>query len=187
MTTKVFISYRRGDVDAEAGRLRDSLVQALGQDAVFLDVSTIAPGKSFPNEILDALQESNVILAVIGPGWLGAHDEFHRRRLDKEEDWVRKELSIALKDSTTTVIPVLLKDTKMPPAEALPEEIALLCTQNAAMPIQTDTFERDIGPLINHVTTLCNQGNEQQSSGGKGIAPYLEWVRQKYSTVELLG
>ena len=43
----VFISYRREDCAGEARALYSSLVQALGKDAVFMDVDSIALGQDF--------------------------------------------------------------------------------------------------------------------------------------------
>lgn len=42
--TGVFISYRRIDSQATAGRLSDDLKRAFGDDAVFRDIDDIAPG-----------------------------------------------------------------------------------------------------------------------------------------------
>ena len=42
--TKIFISYRRDDASANAGRLCDWLQRQFKTDNVFLDVDRIAPG-----------------------------------------------------------------------------------------------------------------------------------------------
>ena len=39
---KVFISYRREDSAAEAGRILDKLVSKLGEPAIFFDINTIS-------------------------------------------------------------------------------------------------------------------------------------------------
>ena len=68
--TGVFISYRRIDSQATAGRLSDDLKRAFGDDAVFRDIDDIAPGVDFIQALADALNACAVLLAVIGPaGW----------------------------------------------------------------------------------------------------------------------
>src|SRR6185295_16404529 len=46
--TRVFISYRRDDASANAGRLCDWLQRQFRADNVFLDVDKLAPGDDFP-------------------------------------------------------------------------------------------------------------------------------------------
>ena len=43
----IFISYRRGDSIATAGRIRDRLVQEFGRQRVFVDVDDIPHGQDF--------------------------------------------------------------------------------------------------------------------------------------------
>ena len=77
MAGKIFISYRRGVDSAFAGRLFDSLTEAFGRGQVFMDVDDISPGQDFAR-VLEERIESDVVLAVIGKGWLAA-----RKRLDE--------------------------------------------------------------------------------------------------------
>ena len=67
---QVFLSYRRNDVGGYAGRLTDALLDRLGANTVFHDVSAIAPGQNFTVAIDRALDECDALLAMIGPGWL---------------------------------------------------------------------------------------------------------------------
>ena len=50
---KIFISYRRGDSIAYAGRIHDHLSQHFGADEGFMDIGGIAPGEDFV-KVLDA-------------------------------------------------------------------------------------------------------------------------------------
>ena len=67
--TTVFISYRRNDASANAGRLCDWLKRQFGADKVFLDTEKIAPGDTFPVVLEQRLAASDVLLAIIGPRW----------------------------------------------------------------------------------------------------------------------
>ena len=51
MNRKVFISYRRADTAAAAGRLYDRFCRLLGAKNVFLDVDAIEAGENFEAKI----------------------------------------------------------------------------------------------------------------------------------------
>jgi hypothetical protein len=78
----IFVSYRRQESSHVAGRLYDRLADRFGENQVFIDVDTIEPGVDFAAEISRAVAACQVLVAVIGPGWLTAADERGGRRLD---------------------------------------------------------------------------------------------------------
>jgi TIR domain len=75
---KVFVSYRREDSAASAGRLGDRLVYEFGKDQVFMDVDSIPLGSDFVKRLADEVQRCDVLLAVIGPRWNEIRDEMTR-------------------------------------------------------------------------------------------------------------
>src|SRR5687767_9316713 len=79
----VFLSYRRDDSVDVTGRIYDYLVRELGEVNVFKDIDSLMVGLDFREQIQSALQRCDVFLAIIGPGWLNAHDDAGNRRLDK--------------------------------------------------------------------------------------------------------
>ena len=119
MPYRIFLSYRRSDAAAQAGRLFDSLKSSLGQGIVFQDVEEIKPGEKWADRLEKMLLECSVVLAVIGPDWLSATDEHHRRRIDDEEDWVRKEIETALRESKV-LIPMLVDGGRLYEKKAYP-------------------------------------------------------------------
>jgi hypothetical protein len=56
---------------------------------VWLDYDDIGPGEQFEEALNEALAQSDNLLAIIGPDWLTAVKDGHRR-LDDPEDWVRR-------------------------------------------------------------------------------------------------
>jgi len=90
---------------------------------VFIDVASIEPGVDFAEVITRAVGSCDVLLAVIGPGWLTAPDEAGQRRLDDPDDLVRLEVEAALARDVR-VIPVLVEDATMPRRKDLPEDLA---------------------------------------------------------------
>src|SRR4051794_38513017 len=91
----IFISYRRDDAAADAGRLHDDLRRRHTRD-VFLDLSMRA-GVDFHEALFARVKSCDVLLALIGPRWLQARNEVTgERRLDEESDYVRQEIEAAL-------------------------------------------------------------------------------------------
>ncbi|MBP7468026.1 MAG: toll/interleukin-1 receptor domain-containing protein [Thauera sp.] len=125
----VFISYRRDDSAGFAGRLADALEQRLGAGAVFRDVDDIQPGADFEAVIARGLDQVRAVLVVIGPGWLDAAVD-GPRRLDRPDDFVRREVEQALA-SGKPVVPVLVGGATMPAANALPIALRGLASRQA--------------------------------------------------------
>src|SRR5262249_62171790 len=68
---KVFLSYRRSDASAIAGRIFDRLVVYYGREAVFMDVDNIPIGTDFRKHIGGFLHQCDILLAIVGTKWLG--------------------------------------------------------------------------------------------------------------------
>lgn len=126
---RLFISYRRRDTVALVGRMYDRLVARYGEDAVFMDVASIPCGVDFRCSISDAISEADVLLAVIGRGWL-ASQENGTRLLDDPDDFIRREIEIAL-ERNVIVIPVLVGGASMPTGSELPHSLSKLAYINA--------------------------------------------------------
>jgi CHASE2 domain-containing sensor protein len=142
---RVFISYRRGDAAASAGRLYDRLVLRLGDDHVFRDVDKIAAGDDFVRVLDERLASCDALLAVIGPRWLDASDA-RGRRLEQPDDFVRRELEAALARDVR-VVPVLVEGATVPSARAVPPSLQALAVRNAAT-LDDASFEADFDRLV---------------------------------------
>jgi hypothetical protein len=92
MAAKVFISYRRDDSAAQAGRIQDRLELEFGRDLLFMDVYAIPLGRNFVKVLHEEVAKCGVLLAVIGPNWLDLRGEDGNRRLDNPNDYVRIEI-----------------------------------------------------------------------------------------------
>jgi hypothetical protein len=120
MAGKIFINYRRGDDPGFAQALFGRLEQAFPADQLFMDVDNIEPGLDFTRVLNEQVAECNILISVIGKGWLDALDETGKRRLDNPADFVRIEIESALAQDKR-VIPVLVGQAQMPRADQLPE------------------------------------------------------------------
>ena len=143
---RVFVSYRREDSAASAGRLGDRLTHEFGKKHVFMDVDSIPFGSDFVKRLAEEVQRCDVLLAVIGPEWTEIRDEDGIRRLDDPNDFVRVEIREALQRDIP-VVPVLLEGTKIPKASSLPEDIKLLALRNA-LHLRHGSFQIDLDRLV---------------------------------------
>jgi hypothetical protein len=103
----VFVNYRTGDGEWAAALVKRELSERFGAGQVFYASQSIRLGEDFSREILSGLRRCEVLLALIGSRWSGATDREGVRRLDKPDDWVRREINEAF-DSGLRVIPVLM-------------------------------------------------------------------------------
>jgi YVTN family beta-propeller protein len=126
----IFISYRRGETNAYAGRLYDALSARFGEQQVFMDIDTIEPGTDFVAHIGEAVASCDALLALIGRDWLDCRDAKGCRRLEDPRDFVRVEISTGLQRGVR-VIPILVHGATMPTEDELPEPLAHLARRNA--------------------------------------------------------
>jgi hypothetical protein len=134
---RVFVSYRRMAGPGQAHRLATDLEAQLGEDRVFLDEQSIPEGAPFDDVINERVGRCDVLLAVIGPGWLEAEgpapasaSEHRERRLDNPGDYVRREIEAALA-RRVPVIPVTTPGATLPDGDALPKSLRPLLDRAA--------------------------------------------------------
>jgi hypothetical protein len=153
---KITISYRRADSQDITGRIFDRLVARFGRDSVFRDIDNIRPGLDFREQIEQTLQRSDVLLAIVGPKWLGRAKSADPR-IENEADLVRIEIATALKRNIP-VIPVLVGGTKMPTTRHLPEEIKEFAFRHAVTIGSGRDFDHHVDGLINALNDLSSGG-----------------------------
>ncbi len=144
---RIFISYRRSDTEYQAGRIYDRLVRKFPRAGVFKDVDSVPAGADFRVVIEQAIQKSDVVIAVIGPSWSSVVDHKGHRRLDDGNDYVRFELENAVRLGKH-IIPVLVGSAEMPRPADLPASLEGLAFKTA-VPVRPDPdFHRDLDRLI---------------------------------------
>src|SRR5262252_303451 len=95
MSNRLFISYRREDTSDAAQAVYAQLTTYFGWGQVFMDENAIQGGDAWPDRIRTALESASAVIVLIGDKWLMSHDQYGRRRLDLDDDWVRLEVSTA--------------------------------------------------------------------------------------------
>ncbi|HEV2781346.1 MAG TPA: TIR domain-containing protein [Actinophytocola sp.] len=140
------MSYRRRDSLPETHLLATLLRQRFGRRSVFLDTANIEPGEVWPDRLLGAVRNSDVVLAVIGASYVSATREGSQvPDLFDEMDWVRLELTEAIR-SRKRIVPVLVNDARLPTRSEVPEVLhPLLDCQ--AFRFRVDNAETDADAL----------------------------------------
>lgn len=145
----VFISYRRSDVPAQAGRVADALRRHPSEPQVFHDTADIRPGDLWREQIDAALAQCDAMVVVIGPGWLAPAPGGLKPRLFDADDVVAYELAAGLaaaRARRVRIVPLRVSGAGLPTKVQLPEALAPLLASNA-LEIRDDAFERDMRAL----------------------------------------
>jgi hypothetical protein len=150
----IIISYRRSDSAAIAGRIRDRLADYYGADAIFMDIDSIPFGIDFRQQIQEAVTRNDILLALIGPRWIGARKA--GTRISDDKDPIRIEIETAL-DQQKPLIPVLVGGATMPKSSALPESLQRLCFLNAAEIDDGRDFHQHVDRLIRAMDRLLTE------------------------------
>ena len=142
----IFISYRRQDSAAYAGRLYDRLAERFGAASVFMDIDSIDPGADFVDVLTEKIQFCKAMLVVLGPDWVSVRNENGNLRLADPQDFVRQEVAMGL-DRQIQVIPLLVGGANMPADKDLPDQLFALARRQAVV-ISDTHFHRDVDDLI---------------------------------------
>jgi hypothetical protein len=144
--------------------LFDRLRQALGHGRVFMDVDGIPPGEPFAKQIDQWLAQAEILIALIGPRWMGEGDP---PRIRRQDDFVRLELAAALRRQLR-VVPVLVNDARLPNAADLTPDIAELLTRNAIR-LYDESFDDDANRLIRALRPRASARNGWWAASAAGL------------------
>ena len=154
-----FINYRIDDSRDFAKRLVKALDSAFGPKTAFRDESGINLTADWDASLKRALEQAELLLAVIGPDWVSSFV----KKAEKQEtqaitDWVRKEIEFALNEGID-VIPVLLPNTQLcspdDAPEGFPESLHPILSRQG-FTIHKGAEEEDVKKIIQSLKTLLN-------------------------------
>jgi hypothetical protein len=163
---QIFISYRREETAGHAGRLEEALEAHFGAEQIFRDVEDLTPGLPFPDALDRRLDQASVVLVLIGSRWL-VLDHDGVRRLDREDDYVRLEVSRALQGGKP-VVPVLIDDAPMPLAEQLPEPLTEL-SQRQSVRLTDAGWRDDVNRLAKTLETWVRPRARMHGVDRRGV------------------
>jgi hypothetical protein len=168
LMARIFINYRRDDTQGVAGRLFDYLALKYSRRELFMDVDAMKPGLDFAKQLDTQVSQCHVLLAVIGPHWLDAHDQAGKRRLDNEKDYVRIELGAALKRDIA-VIPVLIDGAVMPSEDSLSDDLKPLARRHA-LELRHTRFNADADAIVHALETVVPRSRMPWKLVAAGVA-----------------
>jgi pterin-4a-carbinolamine dehydratase len=142
----IFLSYRRADTAPHTLALKLELEGQLRAARVFVDTHTIQGGDVWPSQIENALKSAKVVVPVIGKAWL-AKEADGTRRIDNDEDWVHREIRLALALKKGALVPLLVDDARPLRAQELPAELQELAS---IQPLKLDIndWDKSIGLIV---------------------------------------
>jgi TIR domain len=156
--TKIILSYRRQDSAAITGRIFDRLAKKFGSRSIFMDVDNIPIGIDFRKRFNEELDTCNVLVVIIGKGWVGERPS-ERPRIEDEEDFVRMEVEIALARDIP-IIPVLVDGGIMPKPNDIPPSLSSLTYNNAAEVGSGRDFHANVDRLIEAIRAILVRSTE---------------------------
>ena len=160
---KIAISYRRADSEAMTGRIFDRLIAHYGKEAIFRDIDDIPPGIDFRVHINQTLLKTHILLAIVGPQWLGMASDGSADRIQEESDPVRVEVETALR-RRVPLIPVLIGSTKMPSSDQLPPSLKDFAFRNAVKVDTGQDFDYHMDRLIRSMDAILEQAPKSPPS-----------------------
>ena len=144
---KIFVSYRRAESEDFCGRLVDRLAGYFGRERISMDVDNLISGEGYREQIAEIIDESDIVLAIIGPQWLPMENYRGERRIDDPEDQLRIELETA-RQLNKTIIPILIHDADLPQEDQLPESLHWLAHLQAIPIASGQSFNVDLKLFI---------------------------------------
>lgn len=165
--SNIFISYRRGIDNDAAARLHDALRAGLSSKVnVFRDIDSKIEllGRDFLEVLRERIANSAVVFVVIGQGWLD-----QKSRLGDDTDVVRAEISLALQDPGSLVIPVLVGSAEIPVAADLPDSLNALPGRGGVRLVD-DGYKAGLEALFDVVDEqIPGAKNPEEPAGGNRL------------------
>ena len=163
MKSRVFISYRRADAIHLAARIKQSIEKSHRDVEVFWDVDTMPFVSNFVAHVQEQVRASNLLIAVLSPGWAGSVGADGRRRIDDVNDVVRIEIAAAL-EAGIPLVPVAADGASFPKTADLPSELSALA-QHSGVEVRGATFDADMALLLDRLTPLIRRGAVAVATG----------------------
>jgi hypothetical protein len=164
-TPDIFISYRRSDAPAAAGRVAHDLSEHFGTRRVFLDVSGIAPSRAWDESISGALAACKAGIIIIGRSWIAPGTNGAPPRLHNPDDVVRSEIAKLL-EQRKAIFPLLVEGARLPEAAELPENLRPLL-RFQAITIGNGDWEVTMALLIREIESVIQR--EEQAASDVGL------------------
>jgi class 3 adenylate cyclase len=165
---KIFVSYRREDTLAIVGRIGDRLRAQYGRSNVYIDVEITPPGVDFRHHFMSAIENCDVVLALIGEYWLPL-DATQPNRLFDRDDFVRMEIEAALARNIP-VIPVLVGKARMAAEPELPPSLVSLVYRTAIRIDEGPDFHHHMDRVIRSLSEHAKKTRLPATASSRTVA-----------------
>jgi hypothetical protein len=129
------------------------------------------PGVDFREYIAGVIANSDVLLAIIGPKWIGVRGAHHR--LHDDADPVRVEIEAALQRKVP-VIPVLVLNATMPRLNQLPMSMSEFAYRHAVRVDADQDFDIHMSRLVRALDRIFHgDGSEDKTAAQNMVEPEL--------------
>ena len=175
---RIFISYRRDDSAAVVYHIYEILTDRYGSGSVFVDIDDVPNGVDFREHLKAELDQTDLVLAVVGPAWCGER-ELGASRINDDNDFVRAEIESAFSQKITT-ISILVLGANMPKPEELPASLQEFVFLNATRVDTGIDFHHHVDRLIRSMDELLKSRYHLSSWPRRGVFKSLQqpspWV-----------
>ncbi len=133
-----------------------------------MDVDNLLAGQRFDRELSKALDDCDVLIAIIGPRWM---DLLKARTQSSERDYVREEIAAALQRGIVVIPARVGLEGRMPPlprSEDLPEDISNLVLHQKH-DVAHERFGRDVADLIVAIEAAHERLDRDVAGSGAAI------------------
>jgi hypothetical protein len=160
----VFISYRRSDEGAFAGRMYDRLCLKCRTVKFFFDISSLGYGRVVDDELSSAINRSKMMLVVIGKRWSGLKpgQNPESSRLNDPRDYVCREVATAL-DRNIDTVPILVEGAVIPVPPELPRKLEPLRGRNAVH-VKNEEFSWFVDDLAYRISRTYGLGQLEEAA-----------------------
>ena len=175
----IFLSYRRDTLKSAL-----NIYQAVDPEKknVFIDQTGLGGGIRFPDRLLAEAAGCRLMIVVIGASWLGlSRDSRGIARIMQDDDWVRREVAIALAGGKA-ILPVLLDDVPMPSIDQLPTDLHDLWKWQA-MPLRETSYVADLDKIVDDIRKIPDLIGRERAGKKKATtdSQFGLWVEVKAS------
>lgn len=142
--SQIFISYRTKDIEIKL--INQRLIRKYGEDDVFFDKEQILAGDDWAEKLETGVKDCKAFVMVVGSYWADESDKGGFKRLQNEDDWVRKEIEWAIQQNKI-IIPVLLGVDGLPSKDKFPNSIQAVYPLQY-LKINPALFEKEVKELL---------------------------------------
>ena len=185
----IFINYRRQISSADARAIELRLNYAFGKAFIDIDMER---GRNFPDLLKEAVENSLVMVVIIGPGWSTVSDQQGQLRIHKEDDFVRLEIESAI-HRKIEIVPVLIENAQMPSKAEIPSGLWPLLEKNAVH-INHTNYPLDMGGIEIAVSRAIKRASRSawiRARIFRKRGAYVGWIHRmaregRYSSLALV-